>query len=293
MKINNNDIDDAKRFVKKFSQYVRLYEFDGTVSDSMYHEFEDPAFMSLFAKDYLANFYPEYEQDGEVQMSLTPAYGRKGFYSIHSTIDIAQINAIHKARGVPYSFSYSNLLFGIGNTNMDCYMSASLQSELDIDPRYGSSYRTRMNAGINRILNKSAEISEFSQAVSYGFLSIGQAFENGTIDVKELIKMLNNRNSVKFRQWVASLPTDSHLTGEFINECEERLQEGRLIKNERLVINLLLTAGSFVSGFTIPAAVGAAWTVLDTFVLDKICQGWSPKVFSDKILRNAKLKQTE
>lgn len=291
MSINNNDNDDAKRFVKKFSQYVYLYEFDNTVSDSMYHEFEDPSFMSLFAKDYLTNFYPEYKQTEDVQMALTPAYGLEGFYKVESNIDTEQLNTIHKNRGVPYSFGYSNLLFGIGNTNMDCYLSAALQSELDIDPRYGSSYRTRMNAGINRIINKSIEISDFSKAEAYGFLSIGEAFEKGTISVDNLLKLLNNRNSVKFREWVASLPPDSHLAGEFVNECEERLKEGNFIKKERLAINLLLTVGSFIAGFNIPAAAGAAWTVLDSFILDKISQGWSPKVFSDKILRNDKLKQ--
>ena len=291
MKINHNDHEDAKRFVNKFSPLVHLYEFDNTVSDSMYHEFEDPSFMSLFAKDYLANFYPEYKQVGDVQMSLTPAYGRTGFYKIESNIDVKQLNAIHEARGVPYPFGYSNLLLGIGNTNMDCYLSASLQSELDIDPRFGSSYQTRMNAGFNRILNRSSEITDFSKAFSYGFLSIGQAFEKGKISVKELIKILNNRNSVKFRQWVASLPPDSNLKGDFTNECEERLKDGRIMKKERIAINLLLTAGSLVAGFPITATVGAAWTVLDTFVLDKICQGWSPKVFSDKILRDEKLKQ--
>lgn len=96
----------------------------------------------------------------------------------------------------------------------------------------------------------------------------------------ELLDKLNDDNSQKFREWLSTLPEDTKLTGAFYNECEDRLSQKSLTKVVRFGITTL-------TGF-IPI-LGTTVSALDQFVADRIIDGWKPKIFVDKILRDKKL----
>lgn len=106
----------------------------------------------------------------------------------------------------------------------------------------------------------------------------------------DAINLINGYNSKNFRNWLNTLDDTSILSSEFVNECEERLKDGRLIRAERSVINVLL-AGATLINAAINPVLAAGWTAVDTFLLDKFSQGWTPKYFQDKILRNKRLKK--
>ena len=241
--------------------------------------------MSQLAGQYLGQMYPEYSQESEVELVMTRANDMDGFYRIESNIDVEKLNQIHIQRGKEYPFDFSNILFGVGNVNMDIYSSADFGSELDPDPRYGFAYGARVNACIDKAKANTNAISSFENTFAYGYMSIGKAYEAGAISMGDVIKLLNNKNSELFREWVYSLDDSTNLSGEFVNECKERLQDGRLIKAERLAIKFIFV-GAALLGVPFNPWVGAGWTAIDTFVLNKLSSGWTPELFQDRILRN-------
>ena len=159
-----DDINACELFVKKFSPYVSLYEFPLTINDLYYKDFEDVGFMSQIAKDYLSIYYPEYHQANEIQLVLDTVSNLSGFYRIKTNIDVEQLNRIHAKRGVSYPFMFSNLLFAVGNTNMDVYSTSDFGSELDPDPRFGYAFNTRIDSCIDRAKRSNDQLSSFQSA---------------------------------------------------------------------------------------------------------------------------------
>lgn len=133
-------------------------------------------------------------------------------------------------------------------------------------------------------------MSSLQKTFALDYYSVGEAYKNGVISMTDVIKLINGYNSTNFRNWLNTLDDTSFLSGEFVNECEERLKDRRLIRVERSVINVLL-AGAALTKVAINPVLAAGWTAVDTFLLDKFSQGWTPKFFQDKILRNKRLKK--
>ena len=285
-----DDINACELFVKKFSPYVSIYEFPLTINDLYYKDFEDVGFMSQIAKDYLSIYYPEYHQANEIQLVLDTVSNLSGFYRIKTNIDVEQLNRIHAKRGVSYPFMFSNLLFAVGNTNMDVYSTSDFGSELDPDPRFGYAFNTRIDSCIDRAKRSNDQLSSFQKTFALNYYSVGEAYKNGSISMTDVINLINGYNSKNFRNWLNTLDDTSILSSEFVNECEERLKDGRLIRAERSVINVLL-AGAALINAAINPVLAAGWTAVDTFLLDKFSHGWTPKYFQDKILRNKRLKK--
>ena len=289
----NKRIDDRKACelsVKKFSPYVSLYEFPLTINDLYYKDFEDVGFMSQIAKDYLSIYYPEYHQDNEIELVLSTVSDMTGFYRIETNIDVEQLNKIHTKNGISFPFMFSNLLFAVGNTNMDVYSTSDFGCELDPDPRFGYAFKTRIDSCIDRAKRSNDQLSSFQKTFALDYYSVGEAYKNGFISMTDVIKLINGHNSINFRNWLNTLDDTSFLSGEFVNECEERLKDGRLIRVERSAINVLLAGAALIKAAINPV-LAAGWTAVDTFLLDKFSQGWTPKFFQDKILRNKRLKK--
>ena len=138
----------------------------------------------------------------------------------------------------------------------------------------------KLNTNIERANNSYRNIEHFSEAYSCGFLSLGKAFTEKIISPIELLNKLNDNNSQKFRKWLSEIPENTQLTGEFYNECEARLSQKWITKIIRFC---LTTAAGFLPVISVPVSA------LDQFVVDRMIDGWKPKIFLDKILRDKKL----
>lgn len=280
-KIEPQNTDKNRKFADIFAKYLSAYKYPSFVNDKLFQDMDDVQFLRNATEAYLKQYFPTYKNTCEsIEISAKSNQNFGGFYQIESNLDIPQLNQILQKQGYSHKFGYEGLLLSIGETCIDCYNASNMKSELFADPRYTEIYKIRLNTNIERANDSYKNIEHFSEAFSYGFLSLGKAFTKKIILPAELLDKLNDNNSRKFRDWLSKLPEDAKLTGEFYNECEDRLSQKGITKGIRFGVT---TAAGFIP------SVGVAVSALDQFVVDRIIDGWKPKIFLDKILRDKKL----
>lgn len=280
-KIEPGNNEKSNLFANSFSDYLSEYKYPLIVEEGLCQDMCDTQFLKNATEAYLRQYFPTYvNPDRNIEIEVTPNHELSGFYQIKSNLDIPQLNQLLNNQGYNHQFGYAGLLLSIGETGVDCYNASNMKCELVTDSRYTEIYKTRLNTGIERAQNSHQNIEHFNETFSYDFLSLGEAFTKKIISPTELLDKLNDDNSQKFREWLSSLPEDTKLTGAFYNECEGRLSQKNLTKVVRFGITTL-------AGF-IPI-VGTIVSALDQFVADRMIDGWKPKIFVDKILRDEKL----
>ena len=162
-------------------------------------------------------------------------------------------------------------------------MSSELRSELITSSKWAEIYKLRLNECISNAEKSKRNIDFFQKTVAFEFMSPGTSFSIGQITPKELVKLLNEKNSLRFKDWLKDLPNGVPISGEFYNEIRQANSDKPWVKILRV-----LTLSIF--GLANPL-IGIVSTSLDGFIADKIINGWKPQIFVEKVLRNEKLKQ--
>ena len=273
---------DNMRFASKFSKILVEYRYPQLVQESIYKDIENDTFLSKATQTFIKQYYPTYHNHDEIVLHAeTHPSQLEGMYKIVGNIRTDEINEIHVKQGYRGTFSYANVMLAIGETAQDCYLSSELESDLITNNRWAETYKLRVIKCIENAENNNRNIDCFHQTVAFEFLSPGEAFVYKTIKPIELLKLLDQKDSVRFKEWLKTIPNGSTLPGEFYNRIRKLNSDKLWVKGFRVLSQIAL---GFVS-----LAAGAIATTVDGFVCDKIINGWNPKIFVDNILRNNKL----
>ena len=276
---------DNLRFASKFSKILVEYRYPHLVQESIYKDIENDTFLSKATQTFIKQYYPEYRNPTEIALHAESVQAQmEGMYHIDGNMRIDELNTIHHRLGYLGTFSYSTVLLAIGETAQDCFLSSELESDLITNNRWAETYKLRMSKCIANAERDIDNIECFHQTVAFEFVSPGNAFILGQITPHELLNILNAKNSIKFREWLKTVPNDSYLPGEFYNRIRELNSDKSWVKAIRVISQCALGLVNFV--------VGAIATTVDGFVCDKIINGWSPKLFVEDILRNEKMKHS-
>ena len=275
---------DNMRFASKFSKILSEYRYPDIVQNSIYRDIEDDTYLSKATQIFIKQYYPKYHNIGEISLHAEPIQSQLGgMYRIEGNIRLDELNAIHQQIGYPGAFSYSNIFLAIGESNQDCYMSSELRSELITSSKWAEIYKLRLNECISNAEKSKRNIDFFQKTVAFEFMSPGTSFSIGQITPKELVKLLNEKNSLRFKDWLKDLPNGVPISGEFYNEI-------RKANSDKPWVKILRVLTQSIFGLANPL-IGIVSTSLDGFIADKIINGWKPQIFVEKFLRNEKLKQ--
>ena len=275
---------DNMRFANKFSQILNEYRYPNIVQRSIYKDIENDAYLSKATQIYISQYYPKYHYINDISLHAEQVPTQiDGMYRINGNIRIDELNALHQEMGYPGTFSYSNILLAIGESNQDCYLSSELKSEIITSSKWAEIYKLRLNECIYNVEKSNQNIDHFHKTVAFEFVSPGLSFSLGQITPNELLKLLNEKDTIKFRDWLEKLPSDTPLSGEFYNEMRKKNCNKPWVKTIRVLVQSIF-------GLVNPI-IGIISTSLDGFVADKIINGWKPQFFVEKVLRDEKFKQ--
>lgn len=143
-----------------------------------------------------------------------------------------------------------------------------------------SDVKNLMESKFKTYINKNAydiSLSNFTEVLKMKKLpDLFDLFMKGIINIEDIISIRENFNGKLFRQWYLS--KDYNL--------EDITYE--LMKNNKInkFIQLIRWGSMNALGFISPA-VGVASSIVDSFVLDKILNGWHPNIFLDDVLEQS------
>ena len=272
-----NDIDENKRFAEKFSKVLDEYRYPQAINESLYADVENDKLLSQATQVFVKQYYPNYRDIENIQVKADSKVSSfMSFYKIEGNLRIDELNELHRQQGYGGSFGYSTILMALGETHVDCYLSSELKAEMMANNRWTEIYKLRMNQSISQAEGSMENIDHFREMSVNEYLSPGQAFEAGLITSKELLKDLNSRDSVKFREWLSKIPEGQPLAGELYKEMQALNSNKKWIKGSRSLSQVVTSI--------INPVLGAAHTFLDSFVGDRLINGWKPSLFVSNIL---------
>lgn len=275
---------DNMRFASKFSKIMDEYRYPHFVQESIYKDIENDVFLSKATQTFIKQYYPEYRNSDEITLHAESVQAQlEGMYHIDGNLRIDELNTMHYQLGYPGTFSYSTVLLAMGETAQDCYLSSELESDLITNSRWAETYKLRMSKCIASAERNIDNIERFHQTVAFEIISPGEAFSCGAMTPNELLKLLDERDSIRFKEWLKTLPYGTPISGEFYNKIRELKSNKPWVKSIRILSQFLL-------GLARPL-VSIAASSIDGFVIEKIINGWNPQFFVENVLRNKKLNQ--
>lgn len=273
-------IDDSKqnkRFADRFSPVLEQYQYPSYLQNSLYEDIESESLLTTSTKFFINHYYPTYEGIDSIKIKAEPEDTPiMKMFRIGGNLRLDELNSIHQKMGYRGDFSYSAILIALGETNIDCYLTSELGAELIANQQLCELYKHRMNSCMINSENSLNNINHFHEMVSKEFLSPGQSFKERLISASELLEDLNSKTSVYFRDWLSGLPSDSSLIHEAFKEMQNVNSGKPWVKLSRLFV-------LFLAGLLQPL-IGTGLSFLDTFVGDKIINGWTPALFATKVL---------
>lgn len=260
------------------------------VRENIVSDFNNVELLSKTLPLYINSIVPNFElpEKTEIEIIKDDSFGPYDAYSLNSNIDLKELNKIHKQNKpeVEYDIDYSGFLLSMAESKGDIHLASDLASELVTSDLYSKFIEVELNELIAKRAKSETELNLFKEYSLANCTSLGNAYVNGTLSEKELLRIFEKSN--KFREWLSKIPEDGSLLGEYhkaviSKDLSDKLptKTARFVIFEGIGITLdLLGAGG------IGTAVATSLALGDTFLLDRIInRKWKPNQFIDNTLK--------
>lgn len=277
----HNSVQNMK-FADQFSALASGHEYDPVVRQMIDADFQNTAYLTRAVTEILHTYIPEYAPVEplriEIEKDARPCGPFSATYSVHSNIDFDMINAIYAKRGQAGP-CYASLLLALVESRGDNYIAGQFGSEFATSDLHSSLMNLQIADVIQRTRKSEGEMTEFKKHVLAECPSIGEAFTTGQINSEQLLDTLEEGD--KFREWLHATTPGVDLVHRYITEeVTPALSEKSIVKTIRVAITGLVGL--------IPALgpiLGTVTSVIDTFFVDKLINGWKPSHFIESKLK--------
>jgi len=286
--IVNNSSKNLK-FSNEFSKLTESFKYNSDLTNQIIGDFENNDLLKKLLPIYVDSRVPNFELPKDLQIDIIKdnKFGPFDAYSLKSNIDVAKFNSLSKEINGKdhHDFNYSGFLLALSESKGDIYIASHFDSELVTTPLYSDFINQQFNEIIQKRLNSQDNIDAFEEYILANCYSIGDAFVNGLVSKKELLKLFEKADN--FRDWLLAVPENKSLIGEYhLAVTKETFADKLPTKATRFVIfeGIGLALDAMGAG-GIGTVLGTGLSAFDSFYLDKLIQGWKPNQFVDNNLK--------
>ncbi len=266
----NGPTGKIKKEARKIADKIKTEDRPKIILQTTKNKALDQNYALKSAKEIIINLVPEFD----VAKVKFETQIRNNMIEVHDNINYVALNKLYhkyispKHSSITPAFIFSHLL----DSECDLNFASRRNSELATNKMSSNLIQQNITQIINST-HKSSEISlSFQEAVLNG-KTIRESYNNNLITFDELLILL--KKSIKFKEWLEKdTNPDSKIVQEYINEID---------KNsflEKLPCKLLRFAIFSGIGVTITSSTaGIGLSAIDSFVMDKLFQGWKPNQF--------------
>lgn len=284
----NNSLKNNE-FSSKFSKITKPYRYGAELTEQIRNDFDNQGLLSKVLPMYLKSVVPEFNLPNvvEIEIKKDKPFESLESYSLDTNINIDEVNELLKKKYKEnyQPFDFGGLFLSLAEAKGDIYLASQFDSELVTSATSSEIIDLQFKNIIQRRTQSQDNINLFDEYVLKDCYSIGEAFVNGAVSKKELLKLFEKAD--KFRDWLNNVPDDKNLIGEYHNAVTKETFADKLpTKTSRFIIfegigitlDLLGTGG-------IGTAIATGLSAFDSFYLDKLIGGWKPNHFIDKSLK--------
>jgi len=283
-----NSIKNSK-FADELSKITQAFRYTPDITDQIKEDFQNIGLLTRTLPLYVHERVPNFELPSNLQIEIIKdsSFGPFDAYSLKTNIDIEKFNQESKELNGErhYDFDYSGFLLALSESKGDIYISSHFESELVTTKLYSDFINQQFQDIIQRRLKSRENIELFEEYALSDCHTIGDAFVNGIVSPKELLKLFEKAD--KFRDWLSKVPEDKSLIGEYHKAVTAETFADKLpTKTTRFVIfeGIGITLDLLGAG-AIGTALATGLSAIDSFYLDKLIGGWKPNHFIDNNLK--------
>ncbi|VXC71274.1 conserved hypothetical protein [Bacillus mycoides] len=161
-------------------------------------------------------------------------------------------------------------------------------SRMEVWSNYSSDFQTdtlssvliqqRFNYLYNKTINKNQQIEVFNNTI-LNTGNIREVLNSGEKNFLDYIALYEK--SRRFKEWVKEIPPESNFIQEYFNTITAKTWAEKL-PTKTIRFGIFTGAGLFVDslgGSGVGTLIGTSLSALDSFLLDKLIQGWKPNHF--------------
>jgi hypothetical protein len=270
---HNKDDAKSKKFSKKVSRLIGVYELPNDINRSLDEQLRDNDFRYKVLVESLHKYLPDKVFKKE-DLRFDLEYVDSSQFKVHSNIDFSD----------PAKFAIDTPILSLINSVEDLYVMAQSGSEISA-PEYNSKIlQIKTKEIIEKGFQNRKEIEVFNHYVFNDSWALREAINRKDIHVKAILDTL--RKAKQYKQWLKDLPNDSNLMGEYVRKIQEKSVLERLpAKAIRFYLFSGLSAilGAANPAFAVPLTIGA--NAFESLFFDMLIKKWTPSQFVESELR--------
>lgn len=256
----------------KDTRYYKIFE-DLPIKGDLFRDLiSDSETLKLFVGSFAARLGVEVNQHLLNQLAVE-VYDTPHGYMINANVHPSELVPGHLING------WQELLPMVHDYQLDLRFAQSRSADLMCGEVSSEISSQRLDLSLNRALKSENQLSAFEQFAFGEARPFGQAFEEGIIDVKTALEVIDK--TAKFREWLHGKPVDADLIKEFhqavtretlLDKLPGRTSRFAIFTGGGLALDALVTGG-------VGTLAGIGLSAIDAFVIDGLLKGWKPSNF--------------
>lgn len=275
----------AKIGARKFTKLLRPLNHSGFDQGSLLQTLSDSDAIEETVRSLIHEAVPNFDATRGLRFKIERE--SNGFY-VDTNIDFSGLNSLYH-RVVPASHSSLTegyILALIQRAYEATFFAASLNTEMAVHPIERAVQAASVQAVVKRYSNNQSQIESFSNLTLADSHAIREAVNTGAVPFSSVLKLLDSAE--KFRHWLHKQPADADLVRAYYQEViKDSWVEKLPGKSMRWGMFTGIGLGIDACGAGgLGTAAGMAIGAIDSFLVDKLINGWKPHQFVEKDLKS-------
>jgi hypothetical protein len=279
----------ARLLARDLSDRLHERDFREEISKQAILDVLDVKFMTQATAAWLSTMVPEYALPADFKVET--AETGSGFVFV-TGLDFEEINKFYHRR-VPVSHSSVDpayLLAHVLTMRKEISYAADGKSDVWLGPGESSILQARVDILANRISRSHSNINTFHD-VEFEGRTFREAIDSGENTVSDLLTLLEEEETRKFKVWLASQPNDGLLIKEYDRAVFQKsgwtqrlpFKLGKICTFAGLGVVIDAALGSAGLATLVATSLSAGSDIVvgasDEFLLSKLGKGWKPNQF--------------
>ncbi|MDE3108917.1 MAG: hypothetical protein KGL02_03150 [Acidobacteriota bacterium] len=272
--------------LRQFTRIVESFEHSAELLDHVRLDLLDPTYIRASVGGILASLAADYAPPDPLVFDITR--GADGFFRVTTNVDFAAANVSYHRRVIPEhsTLSPAFLIAQLLGTRASLEAASRLSADLCLGPVSSVIGANKIASLIKAHENNTAARQHFTEMVIGNARAIGDAVTSGERNFADVLKLV--KAGQKFKEWLKNQNQSFDLYQEYCREVTRVAWADKL--PPKAMRWLLINAANIAVGATtsppIALAIGSVLSAADSFLLDRLLNGWRPNQFVDGPLRD-------
>jgi len=274
----------ARRVAEQFKRHIASSSYTHALNKEALEDIHSRDYVSQAISKIVQHLAPEYPLPDPFIFEVT---AEEGNLRVKTNLEFTSLNDVYHRRVSPKhsTLTVAYLLRFLQDARMDLQIASMVNSEFAISQTNAVIINTRIEDGIRKRIKSEENLRLFQEFVFDDARALREAINSRARNMQDVVSLV--ASAKRFRKWVTAQPENADLRKAYLSEVS------KLGWTEKLPVKAvrwgLFTAAdkvlSVVAGPLASMAGGLGLSILDTFVIDRVAQGWKPNHFVEGPLR--------